>query len=240
MDYQGYIQLHRKLLDWEWYTNIPTKTLFIHLLLKANHKDGNWRGIPIKRGQHLTSIKTLSDETGLSIKQIRNSIKNLEKTKELGKQTASLYTLLSVLNYDIYQTEGKQRANEGQGRGKRRATNNNDNNNNTDNKYIPEPKISDKERTFKFLKFFNESLFDKNGKIGQFKTLSKTDLNNLKKLRENYISHEDWITAFKAMVNSPWVIENSMATPAHYLRNENFQKYLNAGNQSKKFKAPWD
>jgi hypothetical protein len=41
----GYIKLHRKLVDWEWYTDIPTKTLFIHLLLVANHKPNKWRGM---------------------------------------------------------------------------------------------------------------------------------------------------------------------------------------------------
>lgn len=39
---EGYIKIHRKMLDWEWYDDIPTKTLFLHLLLTANWKDSKW------------------------------------------------------------------------------------------------------------------------------------------------------------------------------------------------------
>lgn len=132
---EGFITLERSILNWEWYDNIPTKVLFMHCLLKANHKANNWRGIDIKRGQFITSIQRLSDETGLTTKQIRTALKNLEKTNEVGKQTSSLNTLISVIKYDFYQSVGKPKANEGQTKGKPRATNNNDNKENNENTY---------------------------------------------------------------------------------------------------------
>jgi hypothetical protein len=132
---EGFITLERAILNWEWYDNIPTKVLFMHCLLKANHKANNWRGIDIKRGQFITSIQRLSDETGLTTKQIRTALKNLEKTNEVGKQTSSLNTLISVIKYDFYQSVGKPKANEGQTKGKPRATNNNDNKENNENVY---------------------------------------------------------------------------------------------------------
>lgn len=134
---EGFITLHRRILDWEWYDNIPTKVLFIHCLLKANHKPNNWRGFDIKRGQFITSIKKISEETGLTTKQVITALKKLEKTNELGKQTTSVNTLITVINYDIYQSEGKPKANQGQTKDKPRATNNNDNN---DNKVLESPK----------------------------------------------------------------------------------------------------
>lgn len=132
---EGFITIERSILYWEWYDNIPAKVLFLHCLLKANHKPNNWRGIDIKRGQFITSIQKLSDETGLTTKQVRTALKNLEKTNELGKQTTSANTLISITNYDLYQSKGKQKANEGQGEGKQRATNNNDNNENNEKTY---------------------------------------------------------------------------------------------------------
>ena len=30
----GYIKLHRKIVDWEWYDDLPVFRLFIHLPLK--------------------------------------------------------------------------------------------------------------------------------------------------------------------------------------------------------------
>ena len=40
----GFIKIHRSLLEWEWYQDTNTKTVFIHLLLTANYKDKNWKG----------------------------------------------------------------------------------------------------------------------------------------------------------------------------------------------------
>jgi len=216
---EGFITLERAILTWEWYDNIPTKVLFIHCLLKANHKPNNWRGIDIKRGQFITSIQRLSDETGLTTKQIRTALKNLEKTNELGKQTTSVNTLISVIKYDFYQSVGKPKANEGQSEGKVRATNNNDNNKNNENKNI--------DPTEKFLKWFNQKIYQHKNVLGKFSSLTKTDLNNLKKLQDAGYTQNDFDHAFNVMYFSEWVKDNNMATPSHYLRNDNFQKYLN-------------
>ena len=123
---EGWIKLHRKLLDWEWYSDTNAKVLFLHCLLKANIKDTTWKGMEIKRGQFFTSNLSLSNELGLSIKEIRNSLKKLEKTGELTFFGASNGTMVTVCNYDNYQhfdeTKGKRGASEGQARGKQRAT----------------------------------------------------------------------------------------------------------------------
>lgn len=138
----GFIQLHRKLLEWEWYTDTNTKALFIHILLKANHADKQWRGVNIKRGSFITSVSKLSLETGLSIKNVRTALKHLEETNEVARSTSSINTTITVLNYDNYQTGGKvgasELANKGQGRGKVGATTNNYNNENNDNKLSKE------------------------------------------------------------------------------------------------------
>lgn len=99
----GFIKLHRKLRDWEWYTDVPTKTLFIHLLISVNHTDKNWRGKIIKRGQIITSLSTLSNQTGLSIRSIRTAIRKLASTQEVAHTTTKTYTMLELLNYGTYQ-----------------------------------------------------------------------------------------------------------------------------------------
>jgi hypothetical protein len=122
----GWIKLHRKLIDWEWYKDVNTFKLFLHLLLKANTETKKWQGQTINRGQLITSLKNLSHETGLTEKEVRTAISKLEKTKEVGKQTTSVNTTLTMINYDLYQSMGKptdkRGTNEGQGRGKRGAT----------------------------------------------------------------------------------------------------------------------
>ena len=58
------------------------------------------------------------------------------------------------------------------------------------------------------------------------------DIRNLKKLLDKY-SAEEWNTAFENMINNSWVIETKNATPDHFLRPANFEKYLNQGKQQK-------
>lgn len=99
----GYIKLHRQITRWEWYTDVNTKSLFLHCLLMANHKDNQWRGIEIKRGSFITSLRKLATEIGLTVSQTRTSLKKLEMTQEITQQSHTHNTLIKVLNYEQYQ-----------------------------------------------------------------------------------------------------------------------------------------
>ena len=130
----GWIKIHRKLTSWEWYNDVNTTRVFLHLLLVANHKDNKWRGIEIKRGQRLTSISALAIETNLSIKNIRTSIKRLKSTNEVASHSTAQHTVFTMVNYDLYQEGASEVANKGQAKGKQGATNKNDKNVNNENK----------------------------------------------------------------------------------------------------------
>jgi len=130
----GWIKIHRKLTSWEWYNDVNTTRVFLHLLLVANHKDNKWRGIDIKRGQRLTSISALATETNLSIKNIRTSIKRLKSTNEVASHSTAQHTVFTMVNYDLYQEGANEVANEGQAKGKQGATNKNDKNDNNEKK----------------------------------------------------------------------------------------------------------
>ncbi len=101
----GYIWLHRKMLEWEWYDDINTKTLFIHILLKTNWKDKKWKGKTIKRGQFVTSIRNLAEETGLSVRSVRTALEHLETTREITRETTHHWTTINVLKYEKYQPD---------------------------------------------------------------------------------------------------------------------------------------
>ena len=100
-DLGGFIVVYRDILQWEWYTDVNTAHLFIHCILKANHADANWRGIEIQRGSFITSLQKLSTETGLTVKQVRNSLEKLEKTGEVANCSTSKYRIVTIKNYDV-------------------------------------------------------------------------------------------------------------------------------------------
>lgn len=145
--YGGYIKLFRQIVDWEWYDDIPTCRLFIHLLLKVNHADHNWQGKKIERGSCITSFASLSAETKLSVEQIKRGLKNLQKTGEIKKISTNQNTLIIVTKYDYYQcftnaenkqttneqqTDNMQKTNKQQTDNKRTTTNKNDKNDKND------------------------------------------------------------------------------------------------------------
>ena len=104
----GWIKLHRKIVNWEWYHDQKVRIVFLHVLLKANYKDKMWNGILVARGQLVTSRAHLAQETSLSISQVRRSLNNLKMTGELTIKTTSKYTLITVENYAFYQGDDEE------------------------------------------------------------------------------------------------------------------------------------
>ena len=126
----GWIKIFRRFLRWEWYDDTNMVRLFLHLLLKANYEPKKWHGISVKKGQLVSSISTLAKETHLTVKNIRTCLQRLIDTGEIGKQSASKYTIITICKYESYQQvdelkrqdNGKQAASKGQASGKQRAT----------------------------------------------------------------------------------------------------------------------
>ena len=104
----GYILIHRKIVDWQWYQDINTFKLFIDLLLDTNYEDSKKGFVTIKRGQCLTSLKRMSARTGLSYQQIRTSLLKLEKSGEINKQITNKYSIITINKWDDYQISNKQ------------------------------------------------------------------------------------------------------------------------------------
>ena len=104
----NWIKLNRSILEWEWYDDINTKVLFIHLLLTVNYEPKKWHGITIDRGQRVVSLAELAEETGLSIQNIRTAINHLKSTGELTRTLTRTLTgqipLVTIENYDKFQS----------------------------------------------------------------------------------------------------------------------------------------
>lgn len=140
-----WISLHRKFKDWKWYKDINTKTLFLHLLLKANYKDNYWKDILVKRGQLVTSIEHLADDTGLTVQQVRTSIKKLKSTNEITIKSTNKYTVVSIEKYDFYQKTNSNVTN--------KSTNRLTNNQQTNNKQITTNNKENKDNNIYFILF---------------------------------------------------------------------------------------
>lgn len=101
----GWVKLHRKFTDWEWFNISEMVHLFIYLVLNANHEDNIWRGVLIKRGQILTGLNSLHQKTKISNQTLRTCLKRLEKTQEINIQSTNQYSIITICKYDDYQIE---------------------------------------------------------------------------------------------------------------------------------------
>jgi len=122
---QGWIKIHRQILEWEWYDEPNTFRVFFHLLLKANHKEKNYRGVTIKIGQVMTGFDLLARETSLSVQKVRTALNRLKSTNEITIKSSSQGTIIQLVNYKKYQLATSEITNEQQTTNKRATTNKN-------------------------------------------------------------------------------------------------------------------
>ncbi len=110
----GFVMLHRKILDWEWYADTSVRSVFIHLLLLASFKKTSWQGQALLPGQVITSYGHISTSLGLSIQQVRTALNKLQSTGEIRIRATNKYTLVSIEKWALYQCDTEQATNEQQ------------------------------------------------------------------------------------------------------------------------------
>lgn len=104
----GWVKIYREILEWEWYGDHNTSRLFLHLLLRANHKENKWRGTTIPCGSVLTGRTALAKETGMTEQQIRTSLDKLKSTNEITIKPTNKYSIIAIRNWDHYQQDNQQ------------------------------------------------------------------------------------------------------------------------------------
>jgi hypothetical protein len=195
----GWIKLHRQILEWEWYSDNNCFRLFLHLLLKANHKEKRFKGIELKVGSIVTSRDLLARETGLSSQQIRTALNKLISTNEITSETSSQGTILQIVSYEKYQVATSEITNEQPTSNQRVTTNKNIKKENKEI-YIPE---------------FNEFL---EYAISQVPTVNKEDV----RLKYESWKVNEWKDGNdKKIMNWKTKLNNTLP----YIRKDEFKTY---------------
>jgi len=108
---EGWIKIHRNLLNWQYANSAEHLAVFITLLLRANFKTSTWRGIDLMPGQIITGRKQLSDWTGIPECRIRAVLRSLRDGNEIDQQTTNKYSIITITNWDKYQQDHQQTTN---------------------------------------------------------------------------------------------------------------------------------
>ena len=107
----GWIKLHREILDWEWYHHAPTVSVFIHLLLTVNRKPSKYMGHKIPAGSRVIGRKALAEALGLTEQNVRTALHHLKLTKDVTIKATNKFSIITVLNWDLYQSDSRRTTN---------------------------------------------------------------------------------------------------------------------------------
>ena len=101
----GFIKIHRKLIEWGWYSDCVVKDVFLHILMTANFKSGHYMGYELHPGQAIIGRRSMSNYLGFSEQQIRTALKKLESTGEITLKSTNRFTIATVENWGTYQCD---------------------------------------------------------------------------------------------------------------------------------------
>lgn len=118
---EGYVKLHRRLLEWEWFGDSSTMHVLLCLLLNANWKEGRWLGHVIPPGSVVTSREKIAAQTGLTEKQVRRALDNLEQGRVIERDRAGKGQLVTLVNWAKYQVADETGADKGPATGPRKG-----------------------------------------------------------------------------------------------------------------------
>ena len=103
----GWIKLHRKIMDWEWWGIPEMFILWVYLIFSANLEDKEWKGMKIPRGSFVTGRKRIAEACGISEQQVRTCLARLENSQQITIKSTNKYSIITICKYDDYQVNEK-------------------------------------------------------------------------------------------------------------------------------------
>lgn len=139
---KGWVSIYRKILENPISSKPDYLSVWLHLLLMANHSETHfiWNNKKqiILPGQLLTGRKKLSKITGVAESQIYKILNYLELEHQIEQQKTTKFTIITIVNWDRYQGKEHQKEQQSNNRVTTKEQQNNtyNNVNNVNKKYI--------------------------------------------------------------------------------------------------------
>lgn len=105
---QGYIKLHRQIIESSVWKSPEVVMVWMWCLIKATHKDTkfafNGGDMELKAGGFITGrTKALKELRGLSPRKYRTALNYLKTTNRIAIKTTSQFSIISIVNWEQYQ-----------------------------------------------------------------------------------------------------------------------------------------
>lgn len=105
------VKIHSKMRHWEWWGDSQCVHLFLHLLMEARKKSGQFQGHRIARGELIAKHGKLSSDTSIPPDDVKIRMKRWMNSGEIKVRSLNLggqkYAVITIVNYDEHQQEDK-------------------------------------------------------------------------------------------------------------------------------------
>lgn len=105
----GWIKVHRDVTEHPVFKGQPVRLgVFVWLLCNVAWKptriDVQGKTVDVERGQICISLRKLAEQCGVTLKVVRSVLERLKMDTVVGTETVNGRTLITICNYDKYQT----------------------------------------------------------------------------------------------------------------------------------------
>ena len=96
----GFVKIPNDLSEWAWYGDNNTLAVYVRLLLGAVWKDKDYQNVHLKRGQIVTTISQIAEQSSLTVQQVRTVLNRLKATGKITVSSTSKFSVITLVEYD--------------------------------------------------------------------------------------------------------------------------------------------
>lgn len=96
----GFVKLPNDLTEWAWYNDNNTLAVYIRLILGAAWRDREYKNVHLKRGQIVTTIPQIAEQSNLTVQQVRTVIDRLKSTGKITVERTPKFSIITLIEYD--------------------------------------------------------------------------------------------------------------------------------------------
>lgn len=100
---EPFVKIFKRMTKWGWYQDTNTFRVFMHILLNANYKPSEYKGVTIGAGECVFGRKKWAKELGLSEQNVRTALSHLQSTNEITIVSTNKFSVIHVVKWEFWQ-----------------------------------------------------------------------------------------------------------------------------------------
>ena len=100
---EPFVKIFKRITKWGWYGDTNTFRVFMHILLNANYKPTEYKGMTIGAGECVFGRKKWAKELGLSEQNIRTALSHLQSTNEITITSTNRFSVIHIEKWEFWQ-----------------------------------------------------------------------------------------------------------------------------------------